>query len=53
MKTSSNEDKMWGDVLVMDLMTSEESAVDDEVLIIHPLPWRSNHHNKFIDETRL
>ena len=55
MKTSSDEDKkMWEDVLVMDLMSSEESAVDDEtgedVLIIHPLPWQSNHYNKFIDE---
>ena len=31
MKTSSDEDKkMWGDVLVMDLMSTKESAVDDE-----------------------
>ena len=33
----------------MDLMSSEES-VGEEVLIIHPLPWQSNHYNKFIDE---
>ena len=54
MKTSSDEDKkMWGDVLVMDLMSSKESAVDDETgeeVLIHPLPWRSNHYNKLIDE---
>ena len=39
---------LWMKVLVNDLMSSEESSMDEgeEVLKIHSLPWRSSKVNK-------
>lgn len=35
--------KQWSQVLTMEIMSSEESAVDadEDVLCIRPLPWRT------------
>ena len=37
----------WLSVLKLELMSSEESAMeeDEEVIIVHPLPWRSARLN--------
>ena len=41
---STDEDKkVWMSILKLDAMSSEESGEeeDDEVLIVHPIPWLS------------
>lgn len=46
-KKPSDSD-LWQKVLVSDLMSSEESGMDeeDEVLKVHSLPWRSSKVTK-------
>ena len=43
MEFSRKEDKvLWEKVMVLDLMSSEESGFDEEdILSVHPLPWRA------------
>ena len=45
MKFTNEKDKaVWLDAMKLDIMSSEESDMDEEeeVLIIHPLEWRSD-----------
>ena len=37
----------WKYLLTTDMMTSEESGEDDEVIIVKPLSWRSRKVSKF------
>lgn len=36
--------KKWLSIICNDFMSSEES--EDEAIIVHPLPWRSDHVNE-------
>ena len=45
MTFSKQEDKaLWEKVLVLEMMSSEDSEIDEEeeVLMVHPLPWRAS-----------
>ena len=44
MEFSREGDKvLWEKIMILDLISSEESTVDEEeVLVVHPLPWRSS-----------
>ena len=45
MAFSKQEDKtLWEKILVVEMMSSEDSEVDEEeeVLAVHPLPWRAS-----------
>ena len=44
MEFSREGDKvLWEKIMILDLISSEESAVDEEeVLVVHPLPLRSS-----------
>ena len=48
--TSDSARKEWEDVLTVELMSSEESDVDEEgkeILIVHQIPWLSDTVNTF------
>jgi len=42
-KFADPKDKGKWDVLILKLMSSEDSGTDngDDILVVHPLPWRS------------
>ena len=41
----------WGKVLVADVMSSEESAPEnEEMLLVKPLPWRSEKVSQFFQQ---
>ena len=42
-KYKNEEKEEWMKLMTIDLMSSEESGMDDheEVIIVHPLPWLS------------
>lgn len=48
--TDERQREKWLLAMRMDIMSSEESEIegDDDVIIIKPLPWRSNAVNEMI-----
>lgn len=44
-KLTEDQKKKWLTVMTNDFMSSEESGEDDS-MIVHPLPWRSEYVNK-------
>ena len=48
---SEKEKEKWGKVLVSDVMSSEESASDnEEVILVKPLAWRSERVSLFFHQ---
>lgn len=44
-KLTEEARQKWLKVMINDMMSSEESGEDD-AMIVHPLPWRSEYVNK-------
>lgn len=43
MEFSRGDKVLWEKIMIFDLISSEETAVhEEEVLVVHPLPWRSS-----------
>ncbi len=44
-KLNEDQKKKWNTVITNDFMSSEESGEDDTI-VVHPLPWRSEYCTK-------
>ena len=38
---SEDEKEKWMSVIKLEIMSSDESGEDDEIIMVHPLPWLS------------
>ena len=50
--TIPKDREKWEKVLVLELMSSEDSGMDEdeEILAVRPLPWRSTRVDEMFDE---
>ncbi len=53
----NSDSDLWTKVLIPEMMSSEESDVDeednDEILKVHPLPWRANKVTRMFQQLDL
>ena len=45
-KLTEQQHTKWLTVVKNEFMSSEESDENDDTIVVHPLPWRSEHINK-------
>ena len=49
--TVPKDREKWEKVLTLELMSSEDSGMEDEeILVVRPLPWRSTRVDEMFDE---